>query len=188
MAYADELVIRQLSAKKCRTEGSIEEGIIVREKKIEFEQNELFSGKIKVMLPADFSDMPPEAAKQKYPMEQRPAIIKTSPEMDMDFAFNIVEQPIANEQIEQVADYIRNVMKKVQTSNVFCEKGTMEAGKTKIAWFDFISNGIDEKMYNFMYFFCVDGKLCNGVFNCAMKKTENWKSIVLEVLKTLVVA
>ena len=56
---------------------------------------------------------------------------------------------------------------------------------TTIAWFDFISHGIDGRLYNLMFFTSVDGKLMNGVCNCAEQDLKNWWVVFMDVLKTI---
>jgi len=111
------------------------------------------------MLPKSFKDMPVEQAKLKYPMEQRPQIIKTNEGTDINFTFSLLEQPIANRQVKLVRDSLKRVLRSARPDMKFLENGLEEIEDHTIGWFEFISNGIDGKLYNMMYFTPIDGKL-----------------------------
>ena len=96
MGYSDEAIIQMMNKHKRGVYGSIEDEICIRGKKICFRQDALFDNKMSVMLPDNFEDMSPEAAKSKYPMEQRPQVIKTSEDTKINFTFSLIEQPITN--------------------------------------------------------------------------------------------
>lgn len=185
MGYADEAFIKRLTADKCQTKGTIREGIILHEEKIEFKENILFNGKFTIMLPSNFDDMLAEDAKFKYPMEQRPPVIKTSENVDIDFTFNLLPQSIPDGYLEKTVDTVKKALRRYQPANVFCDKGILELDTVQVVWFDFLSNGVDGRIYNFMYYLSMGDKTMNGVFNCPIKKTEDWKPIVLEILKTI---
>ena len=90
MAYEDEKIIKAMNAYKKGTYGSIQEGFFIKEELVTFEKEWLFDKKMQIMLPTSFTDMPMEQAKLKYPMEQRPQVIKTNEETDINFTFSLI--------------------------------------------------------------------------------------------------
>ena len=106
------------------------------------------------MLPDNFKDMSPEAAKSKYPMEQRPQVIKTSEDTKINFTFSLIDQPITNEQVEELVKYIKKILRNAKPDIRFVEDKIQEVNKLTIGWFDFVSNGYDQKIYNLMYYCC----------------------------------
>ena len=141
---------------------------------------------MKIMLPEKFEDMPLEVAKIKYPMEQRPAVIKTNEKTDINISLNLTQQPYENKQAEAVLKIFKGAIANVYPNNLFMEqKIEVNPYGTTIAWFDFISHGIDGRLYNLMFFTSVDGKLMNGVCNCAEQDLKNWRVVFMDVLKTI---
>ena len=185
MSYADEKMIKAMNTYKEGVQGNIEEGILIKEERYIFEEIGLFDSKMYIMLPKSFQDMPMEQAKLKYPMEQRPQVIKTNERTDINFTFSLLEQPIANRQVKIMRDSLKRVLRSARPDMKFLEDGLEEIENHTIGWFEFISNGIDGKLYNMMYFTPIDGKLMQGIFNCPAKGSQNWKGEAMQVMNTI---
>ena len=77
MEFLDEKII-EARRKEAQNKLDIRKDcLIVNGEKIEFQETPLFQGKMTLLLPISFVDMPQKVAKIKYPSEQRPQIIKT---------------------------------------------------------------------------------------------------------------
>ena len=185
MSYADEKMIKAMNTYKEGVQGNIEEGILIKEEQYIFEEIGLFDSKMYIMLPKSFQDMPAEQAKLKYPIEQRPQVIKTNERTDINFTFSLLEQPIANRQVKLMRDSLKRVLRSARPDMKFLEDGLEEIEDHTIGWFEFISNGIDGKLYNIMYFTPIDGKLMQGIFNCPAKESQNWKVVAMQVMNTI---
>lgn len=185
MGYFDEQIIEQLSAHKKGVQGDIENGMYIREELYQFQKTELFEKKMSIMLPESFVDMPLERAKLKYPMEQRPQIIKMNETGDINFTFSFVEQQMKDNQVEQVMQLFKRVIKNAQPSNVFNEECVEQINGSTVGWFDYVSNGYDKKLFNMMYVLAVDGRLVHGVFNCALEDAANWRFAALQVMRSI---
>ncbi len=185
MSYADEKMIKAMNAHKEGIQGSIEEGISIREELYTFEETQLFDGRMQVMLPQSFKDMPDGLAKLKYPMEQRPQVIRTNEGTDINFTFSLLDQPLENSQVKLLGDTLKKALRRARPDMRFMEDGFRETKGHTTGWFEFISNGIDGKLYNIMYFTPVSGRLMQGIFNCPVKDAQNWKPVILQVMDTI---
>ncbi|MCM1259283.1 MAG: hypothetical protein NC307_15765 [Roseburia sp.] len=185
MAYEDEKMIKAMNAYKKGTYGSLEEGFFIREELVEFKKEQLFDGKMQMMLPVSFTDMPMELAKLKYPMEQCPQVIKSNEATDINFTFSLADQPLTNDQVKQVRDSLKRVLKTVRPDMRFMEEGMEEMGEGSIGWFELTYSGIDTKIYNIMYFTTIAGKMMHGIFNCPAREAVNWKRVVFEMMRTI---
>ena len=185
MAYEDEKMIKAMNAYKKGTYGSLEEGFFIREELVEFGKEQIFDGKMQMMLPSSFTDMPMELAKLKYPMEQRPQVIKTNEATDINFTFSLTDQPLANDQVKQVRDNLKRVLKTVRPDMRFTEEGMEEMEERSIGWFELTYSGIDTKIYSIMYFTPIAGKMMHGIFNCPVREAVNWKKVVFVMMHTI---
>lgn len=185
MAYADEPLIQMMNGYKSGQQGTLETGIYIKEELFEFESVQLFDHRMSVMLPKKFTDMPLEQAKIKYPMEQRPQIIKTNEKTDINFTFSLLEQELSNEHVAELNDYLYHVFKRAQPVNTYYEKKAEPLGENKIGWFDFKSHGLDHNIYNVMYCTPIDGKMLHGIFNSPIELAEVWKPVVLQVMQSI---
>lgn len=185
MKYTDEDLIKELNQHKKGMTGSIYTKLTIREEEIPFEEVLLYDGRLSVYLPSSFVDLPLELAKVKYPMEQRPNIIKTNESTSINFTFHLLEQECLDEQIEKLNDLFYQSVKRAYPSNTFFEKKVEEIGGMTVGWFDFISSGFDDKIYHIMYCLPLDNQLLLGVFNCPFREAENWKEAALQVMHSL---
>lgn len=185
MNHTDEAIIKMMNVHKTGVSGSIEEGFIINEKEFNFKREFLFENKMSIMLPETFADMSLEAAKLKYPMEQRPQIIKTSEDTKINFTFSLIEQPLENEQVKEIVQFFKKVLRNAKPDINFIEEKIETIDLKTLGWFDFISNGYDQKIYNLMYFVPIDGKLMHGIFNCPQKDIANWKTVILQVMQRI---
>ena len=159
--------------------------LIVNGEKIEFQETLLFQGKMTLLLPVSFVDMPQKIAKIKYPSEQRPQIIKTDLLGSTNFAFNLFDKGIKPTQMESAADSMKAILKKVNPANIFYESGTESLGKTMLSWFEFKGHGIDTQIYYIVFLTSIGGKLLHGIFNCAIKDMETWKEAAFQVIRSI---
>lgn len=209
MAYEDELVIEAMNGYKSGERGDIFKGVYLKEELFEFERQELFEGKMSIMLPKKFTDMPLEYAKIKYPSEQRPEVIKMNELGSINFAFSMIDVDLTNQMVKEVKDGMRMLIKRVQPANVFIDSkeetiGTVSADKITeeerdirrdsnimnnnnltVGWFDFKSHGIDDKLYQVMYCVPIGGKMMQGIFNSIYNDSMLWKPIVLQVIRSI---
>lgn len=61
---------------------------------------------------------------------------------------------------------LRGLVKKLEPANVFYEFEEKMLGAAKVIWFDYKSYGLDQQLYNFMYFVPLTQVFVQGGFNC----------------------
>lgn len=149
------------------------------------EYTALFEGTVRVKIPVGFYDMTEEIAKRKYPIENRPAVIKTNVEASTDFKFNIFEQNILESQIESLLHMMKTNMMKMNSGIRFGKQELIEGAVGKVGWMEYENPAIDGEMYNVMSLTKVDGKMIQGFYNCNLLEKDYWKPYMLESLKTI---
>lgn len=184
MAFTDEQIQQAKRANQTQTQ-NIQENVLIHEQEYHFQREPLFDGKATILLPKEFVNMPLSLAKQKYPMEQRPEIIKTSMDTSVNFAFSLLPQQIEPDQIREAVKQFFAVVKRMQPANRFFDIKLEVMEKVTIGWFDFRSPGLDEPLYTMMAFTALEQKLFYGVFNSAFRLMEDWKPIAVQVFCSL---
>lgn len=186
MEYTDEIIIKGMNQYKTEQHGDIEKGIYLKEQLFKFEREEYYDGKFSVMIPTSFKDMPLEYAKIKYPSEQRPKIIKTNEEGDINFTFNLLEEvDFETKYVKEAKDGLYNIIKRVQPANVFYESKEEVVEDKLVGWFDFKSHGLDCKIYQIMFCIPIGGKMLQGIFNCQYTDFKLWKPVFIQVMKSI---
>lgn len=183
MDYLDKQVLEfRKSAKKSRY-NSIETGMYIKDRLVHFEKVHVLDGKVSILLPEGFVDMPSETARIKYPSEQRPQEIMTSDDGTVNFTFSLFEADFNEGQIEDALGQFKAVIRKVNPAFIFYDF-VVETDKA-LGWFDFKSYGLDEQIYNVMYITPVNGKLMHGIFNCLYRDILEWKEPVHQVMMSV---
>lgn len=142
--------------------------------------------KIIITMPEEWCDMAPDVVKTKYPYELRPPIILTDAATTINFTINHLEQALKIEELVTFKNTMRNFVDRM-TKAQFVEEGIIQAeniGFTR-SWFDFTVMGIDDELYNLIFFISLNRRALLITFNCLNKDQERWKPIVFDMLKTL---
>lgn len=112
-------------------------------------------------------------------------MIRTNEQTDINFTFSLPDQPLENSQVKPLRDTLKKALRRARPDMRFMEDGLRETQERTTGWFEFISNGIDGKLYNIMYLTPVSGRLMQGLFNCPVKDAQNWKMVILQVMDTI---
>lgn len=205
--YADEELIKAKNAYKKKSSGDIHHGIFVKEELLEFEKESLFDGLMSIYLPTSFFDMPQNQAQLKYPMAQRPQIIKTNDGTDVNLTFNMIPQKVEKNVLKQFTEQMKQVLSRIQPSSVFYpifymdqfgnvsrepvdeeigqEKKSEKEERIALSFFDYKSPALDEPLYHFMFFAPVKDAVFQGTFNCRFQDAEIWKGIFQQVTDSI---
>ena len=185
MGNIDEKIAKAINEYKTESYGTIESGVFIKEELIQFERVELFEGKIALMLPKNFKDMPLEMQEMKYPSVHRPQIIKSNERGDINFAFSLLDSPLEKTAVQETTKQMKKLVRKVQPSNVFHDEGMFEKENITIGWFDYKSPTMDEALFNIMYCGTVNGKMLHGVFNTLYSDWKLWKNVMIDIIGTI---
>lgn len=184
MEYLDEEVLKFRKSVKKEKYNSLETGMYIKDELIHFKEAVLFDGRMRIMLPDTFVDMPSSIVKVKYPSEQRPQIIKTSLDTTVNFTFSLFSQEFEEKHIKSAIEQFREIIRKVNPAFLFYDLIIEE--EKKLGWFDFKSYGLDEQIYNIMYVTPVEGKMLHGIFNCMYRDVMEWKTAVRQIMMSIV--
>ena len=103
-----------------------------------FEPINLYDNRFSVMLPKSYVDMPKALAKMKYPMENRPAVIKTNNDTTVNFAFGYYNQDFSENQVESAAKGMKAGLVRMSPGARFFDTQFLQTeDDVKFACFDF---------------------------------------------------
>ena len=141
-----------------------------------------------MMLPKTFLDLPPLIAKQMYPSEFRPAVIKTNPSLTVNFSFTFFEEKLPMKEVPDCAHYYRNVMKKMYPGNRFLKNGKryMDPEETCIlGWYSFVNPTLTEPIYNIHAFTSVEERMLYCIFHTSKERFQAWEPHAFEVFDSI---
>ncbi len=182
MEYMDERIIELRHLREKELHASLETGFLIDHELVAFEPVELFDGKVEIMLPAEFVPMPPHLVRAKYQSENRPQLIRTSLDTEVNFTFSLFPVPLAGEEAAPAVRQAADALKKVNPAIQFYDRESEPLGSSEIAWFDYKTYGLDDQLYNLMAVTPIGGKLFHIGFNCRFRLMNEWKPAAHQAL------
>jgi hypothetical protein len=159
---------------------------LVSGKTVLFAPREFLDGRVKIVMPQDWEDMDNELAKRKYPYESRPPIIQTDETTTFNLTFNHTNIPLKKQDMETFIETMKMFAgKMIKVQFVGQGQTEKEGSGLVIGWFDFISPGLDEPLYNFVFCTALDKKALIMTFNCLNSRQERWRSVAEAMMNTL---
>lgn len=181
--FFDEKILEYRRRARKEKYSTLETGIYIKDELVQFERKTLFKGKMSIMMPVSFVDLPSNLAKIKYISEQRPQIIKTSLDTTVNLGFSMPDLEVYPEHIEELCKQTKSALKQINPAIVFYE-GQVESD-LPLGWFEFKSYGIDSNVYNLMFMTIVDKKLLHGIFNCNYNDAIEWRDAARQMMRTI---
>lgn len=181
--FFDEKILEYRRRARKEKYNSLETGMYIKDEMVQFERQELFQGKLSIMLPTTFVDLPTNLAKIKYSSEQRPQVIKTSLDTTVNWGFSMLNVTIYSEQIKTLQEQAKEALKRLNPSFVFYESKVED--NIPLGWFEFKSYGIDGNVYNLMLITIVDEKMVHGIFNCKYDDALEWRDASRQMMYSI---
>jgi hypothetical protein len=151
-----------------------------------FERVNLYENRFSVMLPKSYVDLPLALAKIKYPMENRPAIIKTNDETSVNFAFAYYKQDFSEAQVESAAKGLKAGLGRMSSGSRFFETQILQTEEgVKFSCFDFLSTALDTQLYQLFGFVPVQNQFLHFIFNAPSKMMRTWQPVAIQVLRSI---
>ena len=161
-------------------------GIKIAGKTIEFEERSfLEEGKIKMMVPKEFTELDAEIAKFKYPSEHRPDIILTDESGTTNILFNHMDETMDNEDAEMIRDRLIGMVRRGNPGIRPLSTGIEVISGKNVAYVEFSNPVMDGKIYNVMFFLQVADRILMGSFNCLTKVQKYWKDPAFQMMCSL---
>lgn len=155
---------------------------------LEFAMEDIYPPVVRIMLPTSFIDMPELIARQKYPSEYRPTVIKTSHDLAVNFAFQYFHQKVKEEEVVPAARYYYSVLQKCHPgySYLECSEHYRDPeGSHVLAWYAYNNPTLTDVIGNIHAFTTVEGRLLQCIFNGPEDQVEHWKPYVLQVFDSI---
>lgn len=143
---------------------------------IKLERKSFIDNKIELLVPADFKPMSAEMLGQKYPnRNQQPNVVLTDENGEVNLVISLVNQPLDDSQIDAFKDFQISALKRAHPDAEWLDNGVKSINGKNIGYFKFISNAVDQTVFNYYFFTNVDGKVILFSFNCIEKLLPIWK-------------
>lgn len=151
----------------------------------EFKEVKLFRGRMSILLPENFKDMPDYIAKKKYPSKHRPPIIITSEDTLVNYLFNLLEKTLPKPEMGNAVQGLYDNLKRSQPMSRFDKINMIDRVNGQAAWFSYESQVLDADLFQIAYVTDIEGKLMCGAFNCLAADKNKWFDDALYSIRSI---
>jgi hypothetical protein len=151
-----------------------------------FKTVSVLDGKAEIQLPDSFTILKEEYRKKKYPGKNAPKVIYSNDETTINIGIGDSLGAATQEDIPDFMKALEGSLKgKLKNLNDWWGSGIVKSNGKDVGYCEFISEAIDTKIYNFIFFTDIGGQLYLFTFNAANKNYDLWKEVSRKIMTSL---
>lgn len=162
---------------KDKEESKKESEVFIEGDLYDFVDGYFYEDRLYMKIPKDFVDMAKEIKDIKYPYIDRPEIIKTDKNSEIDITFKIIDQDITEDRVHELTLGMKTMLKRMNPSNLILSEGLKNINSKNIGFLEMKTTAIDGYIYNLIFFMVFEGKVLMGKVACIYDKHKIWKEL-----------
>lgn len=147
----------------------------------------LLNGKVKLLAPKELSSMTDQMWIAKYQNRPRPMMVLSDKEGEVNLIADMTQQPATENQIASFKDFQLKQLKAKRPDLALLSEGIKTVNGKKVGYLKFLTQAVDQKVFNYYFFCIVDGEVLFFSFNCIEKIQKEWESTADTIVATLLV-
>lgn len=147
----------------------------------------ILSGKVKILAPKELSSMSEEMWTAKYQKRTRPVMVLSDEDGEVNLIADMTSQPATESQIASFKDFQIQQLKSKRPDLNLLSEGVKTVNGKKIGYFKFITQAVDQKVFNYYFFTIMNGKILLFTFNCIEKLQKKWESTADNIVASLLI-
>ena len=152
---------------------------------IKLEKINLLDNKLEILIPKQLSVMSEEMWTLKYKRNIRPILVLTDEEGEVNFLADDTQIASTENGIDSFKNFHINSMKEKRPDLEFLEDGIKTINGIKVGYFKFLSQAIDQKVFNYYFFIVIEEKIILFSFNCIEKLQSTWEKSADEIVSSI---
>ncbi len=145
----------------------------------------LLNDKVKILAPRELSSMSDEMWTTKYQKRTRPVMVLSDENGEVNLIADLTQQPATENQISAIKDFQIQQLKSKRPDLNLLSDGVKTTNGRKVGYFKFVTQAVDQKVFNYYFFTVVDGKILFFTFNCIEKLQKKWESTADDIVASL---
>lgn len=147
----------------------------------------ILNGKVKILAPKELSSMTEEMWTAKYQARTRPVMVLSDKDGEVNLIADLTPQPATENQIVSFKDYQIQQLKAKRPDLNLLSDGVKTVNGKKIGYFKFVTQAVDQKVFNYYFFTIANGKILLFTFNCIEKLQKKWESTADNIVASLLI-
>lgn len=145
----------------------------------------LQSGKINLLAPIEFKSMSDEMWTAKYHSRKRPILVLSDEDGEVNLIADLTQLTATENQIPAFKEAQLQQLKKSRPDMTVLDEGVKTINGKKIGYFKFLTQAVDQKVFNYYFFTVVNGKILLFSFNSIEKLQKKWEHTADEIVASL---
>jgi hypothetical protein len=143
------------------------------------------SGKVKILAPKELKPMSDQMWTLKYQQRTRPVLVLSDEDGEVNLIADMTQQPASESQLASFKDFQIQQLKSRRPGLELLSDGVKTINGKKVGYFKFVTQAIDQKVFNYYFFTLVNGKILLFTFNCIEKLQKKWESTADQIVVSL---
>jgi hypothetical protein len=143
------------------------------------------SGKVKILAPEELKPMSDQMWTLKYQQRTRPVLVLSDEDGEVNLIADMTQQPASESQLASFKDFQIQQLKSRRPDLELLSDGVKTINGKKAGYFKFVTQAIDQKVFNYYFFTLVNGKILLFTFNCIEKLQKKWESTADQIVASL---
>ena len=152
---------------------------------VDLEKRKLMNDKIEILVPKDFKEMSREMLDFKYRGNNKPTFVLTDDAAAVNLGFNLMPNLASEDLIETYKNYIKASFENAFPNATWKSDGVRTINGRKVGYLKLLTEGIDQRIYNYIFLTHCEGKLLFGTFNCTEKRLPAWELTAEKIVESL---
>ncbi len=151
------------------------------------ERIKLLNDKIEISAPKELLKMTDEMWSIKYKERARPILVLSDENGEVNLLADVTTLTATEDQLASFKDSQMEQLRKSRPDLEFLGNGLKTINGKKVGYFKFLSQAIDQKVFNYYFFAIVDSKILLCSFNCVEKLRVAWENTADEIVASLMI-
>lgn len=145
----------------------------------------ILDGKVKLLAPKELSPMPDDMWTTKYGQRPKPTMVLSDNDGEVNLIADMRQQRASEDQIGPFKDFQLQQLKSKRPDLELIIDGVKSVNGKKVGYFKFLTQAVDQKVFNYYFFIVVDDKVLLFTFNCTEKLRKKWESTADKIVESL---
>lgn len=119
----------------------------------------LLSGKVKILAPKELKPMSDQMWTLKYQKRTRPVLVLTDEDGEVNLIADMTQQPASENQLSSFKDFQIQQLKSRRPDLELLSDGVKTFNGKKVGYFKFVTQAVDQKVFNYYFFTILNGKI-----------------------------
>ena len=145
----------------------------------------ILKGRVKILAPEELSSMTQEMWALKYKTATKPVMVLSDKNGEVNLIADLTQQPATESQIPAFKDYQIKELKSKRPDLNLLSQGVKTINGKQVGYFKFITQAVDQKVFNYYFFSIAEGKILLFTFNCIEKLQSKWEATADNIVSSL---